>query len=158
MNAGTMEGLIGANQNIRMVDVPMKVFREAERKGDITTMKRAGGYVSDFTKRAYEYREMAEEELIKEQKENREKAKEEQREAVLKRRQKAEEAKKKEEEKRKEKQKEYYVELSDEGMEISENINLQGERSIVLDETNIKLYNQEGKPSMMEFGGLSVSV
>lgn len=72
MKAGSMEGLIGASQNMKLVDVPMRVYREAERKGDTAIMERAMGYAADFTEKAYEYKEKAQDELIKELKEEKE--------------------------------------------------------------------------------------
>lgn len=71
MKAGSMEGLIGASQNIKMLNVPMKVYREAEKKGELGTMERAMGYASDFSQKVEEYSEKAQKELIKEQKEER---------------------------------------------------------------------------------------
>lgn len=69
MKAGSMEGLIGASQNIKMVDVPMRIYKEAERKGDTATMERALGYAGEYTQKAYKYKEKVQDELIKELKE-----------------------------------------------------------------------------------------
>lgn len=82
MNAGVMEGLIGASSNMKMVDVPMRVYHEAERRGDTATMERAMGYASDFTQRADAYKEKAEEELKLEMDEKRELEKLEREEAI----------------------------------------------------------------------------
>lgn len=82
MNAGVMEGLIGASSNMKIVDVPMRVYHEAERRGDTGTMERAMGYASDFTKRANTYKEKAEEELKLEMDEKRELEKLEREEAI----------------------------------------------------------------------------
>ena len=82
MNAGVMEGLIGASSNMKIVDVPMRVYREAERRGDTGTMERAMDYASDFTKRANTYKEKAEEELKLEMDETRELEKLEREEAI----------------------------------------------------------------------------
>ncbi len=71
MKAGSMENLIGASTNIKMADVPMRVYHEAERKGDTATMKRAMGYANELTEKAYNYSEKAQEELIKEQRQER---------------------------------------------------------------------------------------
>ena len=66
MNAGVMEGLVGANSNMKILNVPMRVYHEAERKGDTAKMERAMGYAADFAGRATAYKDMAEEELKKE--------------------------------------------------------------------------------------------
>lgn len=66
MQAKTMEGLAGASMNIKMVHVPMRVYKEAERRGDTATMERAMGYASEFTGRAVEYKEKAQEGLKEE--------------------------------------------------------------------------------------------
>ena len=72
MKAGTMEGLIGAGVNMKLMDTPMRVYKEARRKGDLGAMERAMGYASEFQDTAYEYKEKAEKELRKEMQENRE--------------------------------------------------------------------------------------
>lgn len=77
-----MEGLIGASNNIKMVDVPMRIYREAERKGDTATMERAMGYASEFTQKAYDYKEKAQDELIKELKEERKELEEKRKEEL----------------------------------------------------------------------------
>ena len=46
MNTKTMEGLVGARTNIELLNTPFRVFKEARRKGDTETMKRAMGYVN----------------------------------------------------------------------------------------------------------------
>ena len=45
MHTKVMEGIVGARTNMDMVDVPMRVYKEARRKGDTATMERAMGYV-----------------------------------------------------------------------------------------------------------------
>lgn len=77
MHTKTMEGLIGARTNMDMTNVPMRVFKEARRKGDTATMERAMGYVNDFEDRAYQYKDTAEEGMKKEAEEAKEKAKQE---------------------------------------------------------------------------------
>lgn len=71
MKAGTMEGLIGASMNMKMVNTPMRVYKEAERKGNTAAMERAMGYVGEFTQKAHEYKAQAEQELRQEIKEER---------------------------------------------------------------------------------------
>lgn len=92
MKAGSMEGLIGASVNMTLTCTPLRVYKEAERRGDTDVMDRAMGYVTDFQEKAHEYSDKAQEELTKE-------LKEERREQELKREQAVE--------KRKEETKEY---------------------------------------------------
>ena len=82
MNAGVMEGLVGASSNMKIVEVPMHVYHEAEREGNTAKMERALGYAADFTKRANTYKEEAEEELKLEMEEKRETEEIEQEEAI----------------------------------------------------------------------------
>lgn len=77
MHTKTMEGLIGARTNMDMTNVPMRVFKEARRKGDTATMERAMGYVNDFENRADQYKDTAEEGMKEEAEEAKEKAKQE---------------------------------------------------------------------------------
>ena len=41
MNAKTMEGLAGAGTNMNLLNTPMRVYKEAERRGDLSMMERA---------------------------------------------------------------------------------------------------------------------
>ena len=86
MNTKTMEGLIGAGTNMKLVDTPMRVFREAKRKDDTATMERAMGYATEFAGKADKYRAQADEGTLEEAKEAREKAELEREEALEKRR------------------------------------------------------------------------
>lgn len=79
MNAKTMEGLMGAGLNIKIRDTPMRVYKEAEREGDLAKMERAMGYANEFAGRAAQYQTKAEEgmedeleEIREEQEEKRE--------------------------------------------------------------------------------------
>lgn len=56
MQVKTMEGLVGARTNMNLVNTPMRVFKEARRRGDQATMERAMGYVSEFADKAAEYK------------------------------------------------------------------------------------------------------
>ena len=56
MNTKTMEGLVGARTNMNLLNTPMRVFKEARRKGDTATMERAIGYVGEFSDKADEYK------------------------------------------------------------------------------------------------------
>lgn len=75
MNTKTMEGLIGARTNMDLVNTPMRVFKEARRKGDLGTMERAMGYVNEFEAKADDYKTVADEGMKEEAKELREKKK-----------------------------------------------------------------------------------
>ena len=86
MNTKTMEGLIGAGANMKLVDTPMRVFREARRKGDTETMERSMGYATEFAGKADRYRSQADEGTLEESKEAREKAELAREEAIEKRR------------------------------------------------------------------------
>ncbi len=86
MNAKTMEGLVGANDNINLIDTPMRVFKEARRRGDTATMERAMGYVGEFSDRAQEYKIKADEGMEEGAREAREKARSEREEAIQKHR------------------------------------------------------------------------
>ncbi len=82
MNAGVMEGLIGANSNMKMVEVPMRAYHEGERTGNTALMEQAMVYVTDFKERADTYKDKAEEELKLEMDEKRKIEKLEQEEAI----------------------------------------------------------------------------
>lgn len=56
MCAKTMEGLVGARTSMDMTKVPLRVFKEARRRGDTATMERAMGYVNEFSNQAQEYK------------------------------------------------------------------------------------------------------
>lgn len=75
MHTKTMEGLIGARTNMDMTKVPMRVYKEARRKGDTATMERSMGYVHEFEDKAYQYKDKASEGMKEEAKEAREQEK-----------------------------------------------------------------------------------
>ena len=52
MNTKTMEGLVGARTNMNLVNTPMRVFKEARRKGNTAAMERAMGYAAEFSDKA----------------------------------------------------------------------------------------------------------
>ena len=85
MNTKTMEGLVGARTNINMVNTPLRVFKEARRKGDTATMERAMGYVNEFEDKADEYKIKADAGMQEEAKEARERAEAEREKAIEKR-------------------------------------------------------------------------
>ena len=86
MHTKTMEGLIGARTNMNLVDTPMRVYKEAIRKGDLGAMERAMGYANDFKGRAEEYKKVADEGMEKEAEEAKEKEKLEREEELEKKR------------------------------------------------------------------------
>ncbi len=101
MHAKTMEGLAGASMSMKLMNTPIRVYKEAERRGDTAVMERAMGYASDFADKAEDYQKTTEKGMKEDAKEAREKAKAEQENAIQKRREQREELKKRIEEKRK---------------------------------------------------------
>ena len=71
MQAGSMKAFLGASTNLKLVNTPMKVFKEAEARGDTEVMKRAMGYVTDFEGNAQKDADKLGEETIKETREAR---------------------------------------------------------------------------------------
>lgn len=86
MNTKTMEGLIGARTNINIANVPMRVYKDAERRGDTATMERAMGYVAEFDEKAENYKTKAYDGMKEDAKETREEEKLEREKAIEKRR------------------------------------------------------------------------
>lgn len=142
MKAGTMQGLIGANINMKLVDTPIRVYKEAERKGDLGTMERAMGYASDLKNTAYEYKDQAEEELRKEMKENREEQQKEREEAIEERR----EAQKESQKEAVEKLAEKTEEMRKDGQGSTESIRQTQADSLTISEEGQKLL-QENRPA-----------
>ena len=90
MNAKTMEGLAGAGTNMNLLNTPMRVYKEAERRGDLSMMERAADYAGRFASKAHEYQKKAEEGMKEEAEEfkekvrlDQEKAKEAREKAIL---------------------------------------------------------------------------
>ena len=100
MHTKTMEGLVGARTNMNLMNTPMRVFKEARRKGDTETMERAMGYVGDFSDKAEEYKAEADKGMEEDAKEARKKAELQREEAVQKRREEREKLEEKIEENR----------------------------------------------------------
>ena len=59
MHVLTMEGLMGAGMNAKLVDTPMRAAGEAERKGNKAAMEQALGYAGAVTRQAEAYQEKA---------------------------------------------------------------------------------------------------
>lgn len=95
MNAMTMEGIVGASTNTNLINTPMRVYKEAQRRGDLATMERSMGFVGEFSDKAEEYRNAAQEGMKKDAKEAREKAETERERAIEKSREERERQEKK---------------------------------------------------------------
>ena len=88
MQAGSMKAFMGATTNLKLGNTPMKVFKEAEVRGDTEVMERAMGYVTDFEGNAEKDADKLGEETIKETREARKQQEIEREQAVAKARQK----------------------------------------------------------------------
>ncbi|MEY8338511.1 hypothetical protein AALB16_10910 [Lachnospiraceae bacterium 62-35] len=75
MNTKTLEGLVGARTNMNLMNTPMQVFEDAERRGDTATMERAIGYAGECADKAEEYKAEADKGMEEDAREAREKAK-----------------------------------------------------------------------------------
>ncbi len=115
MNTKTMEGLVGARTNMKLMDTPMRVYKEARRKGDLETMERAMGYANECSGRAEEYQAEADEGMKKDAEETRRIADEQREEAIQKRREEREKLEEKIEESRDADSNTDTVEISEEG-------------------------------------------
>lgn len=150
MKAGSMEGLIGASLNMKLTRTPMRVFKEAERKGDTEVMKRAMGYVTEFQEKAHECSDRAQEELAKELKEER----------------KEEEIRREQAQERKEETKKYVekiqennkadtpktdsVEISEEGKLVLKSDFQTEDTAPNAEKTDVKMYTDEGKAKAVD--------
>lgn len=121
MHVKTMEGLAGASTNYNLLKVPVRVFKEARRRGDMGTMERAMEYASDFAGKTRAYQEKAEEGMKEEAVEAEERKKLELEETIERRR---------EEHRELEEQTESSkipqtdtLEVSEEGKKLSESLN-----------------------------------
>ena len=94
MHTKTMEGLAGANMNMKLLNTPLRVYKEAEQRGDTAVMERAMGYVGEFADKAEDYQKIAEKGMKEDAREAREKAKIEQENAIQKRKEEREEQEK----------------------------------------------------------------
>lgn len=148
MKAGSMQGLIGASVNMKLTRTPMRVFKEAERRGDTETMKRAMGYVEDFQEKAHECSDKAQNEIGKELKEER-REQDIRREQAIERKEDAEEYTEKIRENNKPDQTDS-VEISEEGKIVLRNDSQTEETTPIVESTDVKLYTSEGKPKTIE--------
>ena len=102
MHTKTMEGLAGASMNMKLLNTPFRVYKDAERRGDTAVMERAMGYVGEFADKAEDYQKKAEKGMEEDAKEARENARTEQENAIRKRKEEREELEKRKAESRKE--------------------------------------------------------
>lgn len=86
MHIKTLEGLVGARTNINLINTPMRVFKDARRRGDMAVMERAMEYAGKFAGKAQEYKAEADEGMEEDAKEAKERAKLESEKAIQKRR------------------------------------------------------------------------
>ncbi len=75
MHAKTMEGLMGASANVDLLNTPMRVYKEAETRGDTAVMERALSYAGQTAEQADKYKTVADEGTKEDAKETSEKAK-----------------------------------------------------------------------------------
>ncbi len=163
MNTKTMEGLVGARTNMNLANTPMRIFKEARRKGDTAAMERAIGYVGDFSAKAQEYKAEADEGMKKDAEETRKTAEEQREEAIQKRREEREKLEERIEENRNADANTDTVEISEEGkVLLKENIDSDGTGSDEIKTDAIKepvTYTKTGETVPLEQGGsISVSV
>ena len=85
MHVKTMEGLVGAGTNMNLLNTPMRVYKEARRRGDTAMMERAMGYVSEFAGKAEEYKAETDEGMKEDAKAAKEKSESEREKAIQKR-------------------------------------------------------------------------
>ncbi len=126
MNTKMIEGLVGAQTNMELLNTPFRVYKEAQLKGDTATMERAMGYVHDFSGQAEEYRAKADEGTKQDAEDAREKEQAEREGAIQKRREEREELARKIEERRNEDKQTDTVEISGEGRALEENARAEG--------------------------------
>lgn len=161
MNAKTMEGLAGAATNMKLLHTPMRVYKEARRRGDTAVMERAMGYAGEFADKADAYKAEAEEGLKEAAKEAEEKE-ELQREKALQKRKEEREKQKERIEKSTETAPDT-VEISGEGnVLLKENVDLAHTASAGIradaDRTSV-IYTKTGEVSQTEQStGISISV
>ena len=86
MHTKTMEGLIGARTNMKLLDTPFRVYKEARLKGDTAKMEQAMGYMNNCYEAAYEYKEKADDGMKEDAEETRKIAEEQREETIRKRR------------------------------------------------------------------------
>lgn len=162
MHTKTMEGLVGARTNMELVNTPMRVYKDARRRGDTAVMERAMGYAADFSDRTAAYRAEADEGMEEDAKEAREKEKTMREEALRKRR----EEREKQEERIEESRNECAdtLELSGEGRALAQELKKSDARSPEPSDTGGEAEPAPGAKAaqtdatLQPEGGFSVSV
>lgn len=152
MNTKTMEGIVGARTNMNLTNTPMRVYKEARRKGDMAVMERAMGYVHEFSDKAEEYKTKAHEGMKEEAEEVREKAELEGKDQIKKRKEEQEEFEKRTENNRKNTD---MVEISKDGKTLwKEKMDLEHSvsNSSLPPETKMEpvIYSRNGKVSSLK--------
>ena len=159
MKAGSMGGLIGASINMEISKTPMKVYKEAEGRGDTEVMKRSMAYASDFQEKAKECSDRAQEELAKELKEECREQEIKREQAIEKRGEEAKENRENIQEKSGSETKAVdSLEISDEGKAAIEQQSKTGETTAAIDNSEIKTYNSAGKALSIEQDSVSVDI
>lgn len=157
MKAGSMEALIGANQNMKLASTPLRVYKEAERRGDTATMERAMNYVQEFEQKAADYSQKAQEETAKEIKEERREQEIKRQKAIEKRREDANAFEEKLQEKAASDTNTIdSVEISEDGKTNLEQQNHSGEPITIVSNPDVKMYDSEGKGISTKQGSVSV--
>lgn len=86
MNTKTIEGLVGARANVELMNTPVRIFEEAEGRGDTATMERAMGYANKMADEAEEYKSKAHKGMEEDAKDAKEKAQSDTEKVIQKRR------------------------------------------------------------------------
>lgn len=159
MHIKTMEGIAGADTNRKLMETPMRVYKEARRRGDTQVMERAMGYVSDFSHKADDYVEKTKEGMKEEAEALREQAKEETEKAMEERREERENLK----ERASESNKTDTAQISEEGNALArENMSRNLEKSAESGEEVEKkpvIYTKAGEAvSFTEGAGCQISI
>lgn len=152
MNTRTMEGIVGASTNMNLIDTPMRVYKEARRRGDQATMERSMGYVGEFSGKVEEYRSEAEEGMKKDAKDAREKAEAERERAIEKRREEREKLEKKIEEG----SETDTLEVSGEGNRLLKD-NIEAKRDTVKEDSTGEKANTEAAPVIYTKAGETIA-
>lgn len=156
MKAGSMEGLIGASVNMELTRTPMRVYKDAERRGDTEVMKRAMGYVTEFQAKAHECSDRAQKELAKELKEEREEQEIRREQALERKEDKEEFVEKIQENNRPDNSETDSVEISEEGKVEFQNHSQAEEPALFLENMEVKMYTSESKPMSIDQNVASV--
>lgn len=144
MHTKTMEGLAGASVNMKLMNTPFRIYKDAERRGDTAVMERAMGYVGEFADKAGDYQKKAKEGMKEEAEEAREKAEAEQEDAIRKRKEQRGELKKR---------------MAERDNEDTDSVSIrESEKADVVKAASV-IYTKTGEASKPESGsGMNISV